>query len=230
MVIVSYVTSKEIVTKAPPAQGLVGWWPFDSAFVTDKIYDRAGRGNHGYFVGGATSTAKVTGKLGKALSFDGVNDYVNIPTISVPSSITVSAWVFSTNFDQSGMIVMKKPVNVQWALFLETNDAVSQGIKWRGNNAVGDEACATASFPSNNQWHHIVATQTGTTCNIYLDGALVKTATVSAIANGTTPGTNDILISTYDGSSYPFNGKIDDVRIYNRALTYAEVLQLYNSR
>ena len=59
-------------------QGLVGWWTFDGKDVTDKVYDRSGQGNHGYFEGGATSSAKVAGKVGQGLQFDGTDDYVDV--------------------------------------------------------------------------------------------------------------------------------------------------------
>src|SRR3989344_4561342 len=62
--------------------GLVGYWTFDGADVTDKVYDKSGQGNHGYFYGGATTTAKVKGKIGQALKFDGVDDRVNAGNIS----------------------------------------------------------------------------------------------------------------------------------------------------
>jgi Concanavalin A-like lectin/glucanases superfamily len=77
------------------ANGLVGHWTFDGPDVTDKVYDRSGQNNHGYFIGGATSSAKVIGKLGQALTFDGTGQHVNIaddPSLAV-STITVSGWV-----------------------------------------------------------------------------------------------------------------------------------------
>ena len=56
------------------ASGLVGHWTFDGPDITTSITDRSGQGNNGYFIGGATSSAKVSGKLGQALTFDGVDD------------------------------------------------------------------------------------------------------------------------------------------------------------
>jgi hypothetical protein len=54
------------------ASGLVGYWSFNNLDVTDKVYDRSGQGNNAYFEGGATSTAKVSGRLGQGVRFDGL--------------------------------------------------------------------------------------------------------------------------------------------------------------
>ncbi|MFH0832828.1 MAG: DUF2341 domain-containing protein, partial [Candidatus Aenigmatarchaeota archaeon] len=192
-------------------------------WMFNKTDAAAGGGYHGELE--MYSLNRTTGKYGNGLQFDGVNDFVNITTISVPSSITVSAWVYSTNFSAPMMVVEKSPVNAQWELYFENNAGVTRGIKWRGGAA--DESCASGDWPTslNNQWHHVVATQNGTTCNLYIDGVLNKTATINAIGNGAGP----IYISSYDATSYWFNGTIDEVRIYNRALSASEIADQYNA-
>jgi Concanavalin A-like lectin/glucanases superfamily len=62
-------------TTLGPANGLVGHWTFDGADVTDKVYDRSGQGNNGYWNGSATSSAKTIGKLGQALNFNGTTNF-----------------------------------------------------------------------------------------------------------------------------------------------------------
>src|SRR3989344_2013408 len=85
--------------------GLVGHWTFDGADVTDKVYDKSGQGNHGYFIGGATTTAKVKGKIGQALKFDGVDDYVDVMNSSsldiTSDKLTLSAWIKPNTISQS---------------------------------------------------------------------------------------------------------------------------------
>jgi hypothetical protein len=79
--------------------GLVGWWTFDGKDVagdissTRYVFDRSGQGNRGAYWN-ATGTPPAIGKIGQGLSFDGVNDYVEVPHTSalMPSQITMSAW------------------------------------------------------------------------------------------------------------------------------------------
>jgi len=197
------------------AAGLVGWWTMDGANMVSNVKDSSGNGNNGNLVGfGATSSAVVAGKIGQALKFNGSTSYVNVPTISIPSDITVSAWVFSQNFNQNGMIVEKEPVNTDWELFFDSN------LEWRGGSANAPVSC---SNPSNNKWHMISATQTGTSVRVYKDGVQCNSGSFTAIQNGATA----IQIGRYN-SGYYFNGSLDDIRIYNRALSAQEVAQLYN--
>jgi hypothetical protein len=121
--------------------------------------------------------------------------------------------VYSTNFNQNGFIVGKNPVNNQWELFFE-----GSVLRWRG----GSTTSVACSNPSNSSWHHVVGTQTGTTATVYIDGVQCNTGAVTAINNGT----DTVEIGRFRGGYY-FNGKIDDVRIYNRALTAEEVQSLY---
>src|SRR3989344_8640118 len=183
-----------------------------------RAVDVSGNANHGTFNGGPVWNS--SGKYGSAVTFDGVNDYILLPTISIANDITVSAWVYSDNFERNMMVVEKANVNAQWALFFE--NAGTPGLKWAGGAA--DYGCITSSFPTNNQWHHIAATQSGTACSIYIDGVLNDTGTNTAIGNGN----GQIYISSYDGAGYFFNGSIDEVRIYNRSLSGREITQLYN--
>ncbi len=190
--------------------GLVGYWSFNegSGLVAS---DSSGNGN----IASVNSATWTDGKKGRALSFNGSSSYVSSPTISITNNITASAWVYSTNFSQNGFIVGKNNVNEQWELFFE-----GPLLRWRGGAPTTDTTYCTA--PANSQWHHVVATQSGTDASLYIDGVLCDTGTVTAIANGS--GTIDI--GRFNGGYY-FNGKIDDVRLYNRVLSATEIANLY---
>lgn len=183
------------------------------------LYDLSGYGTHGTLNGGATWTA---GIRGSALSFNGTDGYVAMPTRSIATVITVSAWVYSANFAQDGMIVMKQPVNGEWELFFQSfpdNEAIA-GLKWRGSSLFGIAAPA----PENNRWHHIAARQVGTSGQLFTDGVQSATGTVGAIANGS----GALRLGTFGGAGqYTFTGLIDDVRIYNRALSDTEIADIY---
>ncbi|HYJ04482.1 MAG TPA: LamG domain-containing protein [Chthoniobacterales bacterium] len=197
----------------PPAGPLVGHWQLDEANASDVCVDSSGNG----YAGKAKGTMVVDGKIGKARSFSGRFDSIEIPAINIPSAVTVTAWVYSDKFIHNGFVVAKNPVNSQWALFFESDGY----LKWRGGGPEKEVRCPP---PSNQSWHHIAATQEGTTARLYVDGILCATATVPAVGNET----GSITIGRFDGGKfYYFNGRIDDVRIYNRALSDPEISQLF---
>ena len=118
----------EVSVKDGILNGLVGWWKFDETSGT-VAYDSSGNGNHGNLTNGPTW---VSGKIGGALSFDGVDDSVLIPATSDLDLQTLSifAWVYSSNYIQDGFIFEKTTnsiSNTQYNLFLWNNNK----IYWR---------------------------------------------------------------------------------------------------
>ena len=201
----------------------IAHWKFDETSGTTAL-DCVGDNNG--TVHGATWT---TGQIDGALSFDGVDDYVdcgNDESLDITDEITVSAWVYSDDFHQHGMVVVKNPVNSVWEFFFEASPTGEgqSGLKWRGDSLIG----IVANKPSDSQWHHILATQDGTLAKIYIDGIESASGTISAL--GSSSGT--VNIGRFDSGVptswiYYFNGKIDDVRIYDKALSAEEIRRLY---
>jgi hypothetical protein len=199
-------------TRVPPGP-LVGHWKFDEPGRSDVCADASGNGNAGTSKG----TTVVEGKSGKARNFNGVVDYIEIPALNIPNAITVSAWVYSDKFVQNGFVVTKNPVNKQWALFFESDGF----LKWRGSSGEQSLKCPV---PSNGTWHHIVGKQEGTNASLYVDGVLCASGSVPAIGNGA----GSITVGRFDGGKYyHFRGSIDEVRIYNRALSDIEITELF---
>ena len=88
--------SSELDNGSSLEKGLVGHWTFDGPDVTTTVTDRSGQNNHGYFNGGATSSAKAIGKLGQALVFDNTDDYVEVAnqsSLNFTNAVTLAAWV-----------------------------------------------------------------------------------------------------------------------------------------
>jgi len=207
----------------PQLVGLVGWWLFQEG-SGDKVYDLVNKllGTlNGFSDPASASSGWNAGKLGRTLAYDGAGDFINILPISIATNITIAAWVYSSDYDTEMMVVMKKPVNEQWQFFFE---GTTHALSLMG----GDTTRIEATLPANELLHHVAATIAGTTGTIYIDGVEAATGAVTTIGNGTTPVTNDILISTYDGVNYPFDGLIDDVRIYDRVLTAAEIMDIFS--
>jgi hypothetical protein len=193
----------------------------ESCTTTSCLIDSSGNGYHStpYEDSVITDISTTSGKISIAQSFNGNNRYIYVPTISISGSITAEAWVYSSDFNQNGFIVQKAPVNTRWGFFFESNQ-----IKWRGGNTTNEVA---ASVPSNNNWHYVVATQTGTNAAIYINGVLATSRTNTTAIND---GTGAIDIGRHDGASgYYFNGTIDEVRLSYNARSSSWIKAQYNS-
>ena len=200
--------------------GLIGHWKFDETSGTTAT-DSSGNNNTGTLTNGPTWT---TGKIGNALSFDGVNDTVNIITPNnIPngnSNETYSAWIkYSSLPTFTKMIMMARDTCCSSAIHIWINNT---------NLAVArfsdvEPFVSTSNRPSANQWHHVLYTYDGTTNRLYVDGA--------EVANSTTAHDNvtidSIYIGSHDGASYFWDGQIDEVRVYNRVLASSDISALY---
>lgn len=241
IVIISYITSKQNTSKNAPVNGLVGWWPMDSSFATDKIYDRSGRGNHGGFFNSATSSALVTGKIGQALSFDGSTNYVKVndsSNLRATAAVTVSAWIYPTNSSVRGDIINKWGNQDAYLLRYGASDCSSGSsdqklcfaIDEDGSEGAITQASSAATIPINT-WTHVAGVFNGTSIKVYING--VENGSTSFASKSIFAGTSPLSIGAVNTDSSPtlfFPGRIDDVRVYNRALSASEVAQLYNSR
>lgn len=222
-------SSVELQKGSTLANGLVGHWTFDGPDVTTTVTDRSGLGNHGYFYGGATSSAKVIGKLGQALDFNGSSATVRAAHADV-TAFTVSAWIKPDSVDlgaADSAVIVKGATNLHHNYFLYFNNGLmSLGFYAGGPYPEVVEPSATMTAGN---WYHVVGTYdtaAGGTLTLYVDGAQRNQST----GNGTPApdGTQVVSIGAFalDPGQF-FSGAIDDVRVYNRTLTAAEAKQLY---
>lgn len=203
----------------PISTGLVGYWTMDedSLLSSNTIRDYSPYGNTGTIYG-ATFTTDRKGKANSAMSFDGVNDYIDCGTPIIPAGdFSISAWCYN-----KGVISDYNSICGQYK-------AGQKGRMWFGfqKSAFGyriGEETETVSVEYNKHLHCVI-TREGTTVKVYLNGNLVITRTA---ADSIYQGANTI-IGSYDSTAGRFNGSIDDVRIYNRALSAEEITFLYNS-
>lgn len=193
---------------------LVSYWALDENYQDSKGT------NHGTCTNCPLNT---TGLSSDAMRFDGSDDCLSFGDINALDgldNITVSVWVYSSNFDQSGMIVIKNPINLVWFLYAaETGNGV---IMWRGSEPT---LYLRIDAPMNNKWHHLLITQSGTNATIYVDGIYANTTTMGALGSSS----GNVGVGCYGTSSYPFNGSIDEVLIYNDTLTQSEITNLYHT-
>lgn len=205
-------------------QGLVGYWNFDG-----NANDSSGQGNNGTltnFNGDATD-GYVDGKFGKGLKFDGVNDYINSSNNSFKfgtGDFAVSMWVYPTSFAaEAGLYdaqVLGGPGGRTNAFVLVQN--ASTGKLRIFSNA--SYSSATNNTVTLNTWNHIIIKRSGTTVTFYING-VADSVTITLATDISAGGA---VVGRYaDASSGYYSGSLDDVRIYNRALSSAEITQLY---
>jgi len=206
--------------------GLVAYYPFNG-----NAEDISGNGHHGT-VHGATLTTDRFGNTNGAYRFDGINDFIRIPhhsSFNVSTELTLTAWVNSDNmakFDQD--FFCKNNDARAYALNLNEDYESPQNYKFcflvstthRRQFLYSDE-----HFDSN-RWYHVTGVYDGNNVRIYVDGMLEGETPLQ----GTVKSNSDPLTigSHTGGSGEYFDGMVDDVRIYNRALSESEILALYH--
>ena len=205
---------------------LVSWWRMDDANTT-TVFDYLGR-NNGTLYNGVVQTD--AGKFGKAYSFDGSDDVITAPVTSsyYPSDkLTVSAWIYrkgssnSQEFVNSGL--QESGTLYNWRLrYWWGNLGFSYG---NGTTAVSSVS-STGSLLTANAWHFVSVTFDNGNISLYIDGNLNKNSSYTSNISYSSPY---VYIGRYPGSAYWFNGSLDDVMIFNRSLSAAEILSIYNA-
>ena len=183
---------------------------------------------NGTAVGGLTYT---TGKSGNAFTFNGTNAYVSLPnnSFNLTGDFSISTWINTSTVTGNQMIFSNLMYNggarKGFYLFL-----VGSTIEaWLVNQPSSSQLIATTSVISINTWYNIVLVRESGVVKIYLNGTLLITDTnaISLSYVTTTPSigayTNGVSISSY------FNGKIDELNAWTKAITSTEVTELYNS-
>jgi len=212
--------------------GLVGYWGLDEGGGT-TAYDGSDYSNDGTLGNGACTPGSgscpswTIGEKGGALEFDGVNDYVNCgsgTSLEPTSAITLETWVNmgaqSTNFRY---ITFK---NYSSCFSTEGTGADTYLMSYYQYDSVDDQFRMTVSDIPRNEWHHFVATciPNGGACYLYKDGIQVDSNTFP-----NNPFKDDSAQDFYIGwTGYSPDALIDEVRIYNRALSAEEVRYHYN--
>lgn len=218
--------------------GLVGWWPFkEGAGLSTK--DQSGNGNTGTLSGG-TPPAWVTGLYGSgALNFDGITQQVtvaNATNLNSYTSITLSGWVYLNAYDATtGSCLITKnanePIPVDpYELYFSGLDTTGHILFALSNGTISTRVLITnAAVVPLGVWAHIVETWDGTTMKTYMNGSLdaITGTFTSTVGSNSLPVRIGALNLTTAFAGW--NGNIDDVRIYNRALTAAEVAQIYTN-
>jgi hypothetical protein len=216
--------------------GLVAYWPLDEGNGT-KIYDLSGNSNTGYLANSPSWQSESECKYGNCLNFSAPQfQYVNLGTVddlkwTANDSITLSIWSFIEMYPSSGNYAIMIG-NTEGTTREGYDIALGQsGIYCAERFAFGVGSSACTGSVDSKQWHNIILTYNGSNLEIYLDGRL----SANSRSNGLIPST----VATWslgangnDSSSSPgyfWNGKLDDIRIYNFALSPSQVSELYQA-
>lgn len=206
------------------SSGLVGYWSFngkDIDWAVNKAWDRSGYDRHGTLVSMSTSSTPVAGKVGQAINFAAASEYVQMAQPISSSPFTIAMWYYPNAINGSYEILYSGTDNDDLQLFFHgTSKELTTSIE---NYEV--PAGLTLSASTIRKWYSIVWTFDGVRRKVYVNGAVT-----SDIADTTAFTINDASVRIgmlLNGGSYTLNGKVDEVRVYNRALSASEANQLY---
>jgi hypothetical protein len=205
-----------------PTSGLVAFYPFNN-----NSNDESGNSRNG-ISSNVTYTIDRFGLSNKSAVFNATN-----------SSITISSWSILNNNSTRTISLWFKAVGqttsqymLSWGTNATNQSSVVGNYYGSGSSAFGFQGYSTGITQGfsgicpyfDNQWHSVIFTHDGTTSKLFVDG-VQKTSGANTFATGS----SNLFIGNYFGSSAFFNGGIDDIRIYNRALSTTEVTQLYTA-
>ncbi len=202
--------------------GLVGYWKFDEGCGTTTA-DSSSSGNGGQLKNGTAATcwnngacpSWATGKLGNALQFDGVGDYVAITqtNFALPSAFSVAAWVKANSYQNLDYVL--------WRNDDRPGIRMNSNKWWFGVDGNYGNAFSSTSDIQTGTWTHLALSFTGSVGKGYINGIEEVSRNDATYAQGTT------LRIGWDGATgRQFDGIIDEVRIYNKALSPDDMMSL----
>ncbi len=211
-------------------QGLIAYYSFNGTFN-----DVSGKGNHGT-VNSATLTTDRYGNASSACYFDGIDDYVSVPGNAGMNTATAMTVALYFNTEQTSLQTLigkigytdglgaQFQVAINWSsypgILYGVNDPANLCSQQIGQNSA---YINTGGTVPTNQWHCLVCTYENGLQKIYLNGLLVQTSTTTFTTLRQCTNSNIQIGSWWSSDLQRFKGKMDDVRIYNRALNQNEV-------
>ena len=215
--------------------GLVGYWSFDEG-DGNTAHDSSGNDNHGTIHGASWTT----GISGSALEFDGQSDYLQVPDSDSldlkTNAFTIAAWINADSFFGEGghngnPILCKWQTSKVGQYFFTAYSGGSLKLLIADGNIA--DYVSTFGILSTNEWNFVAALWDGTTTKLFVNGELAaeNSTTISSLYQEHYYS-DYVEIGHSTGGSYPywfFDGTIDEVRIYNRALSESEIFNLYTN-
>jgi Concanavalin A-like lectin/glucanases superfamily/Secretion system C-terminal sorting domain len=221
-IIYDAISSSNIKNLAKPSSktALVGHWAMEENGGSTLIDSSSFKNNASIIEG----PSWVEGKRGLALNLNGTIDYCSVPddpTLNISSAITIAAWVKPGKYATQRIIrKVDGTKNLGYSLFLGIDSTIS--IRFDNSNL--KRVKSTTKYPgTGDTWMHIAATYDGTTIRLYINGVEENTLTASFDIGITE---NSLTIGASDSDTQHFGGSLDDLRIYNYALSATEISDL----
>ncbi len=183
--------------------------------------DTSGNGNTGTITGATWNT---TGKFGSSLTFNGTGHVVSIPSstsLNLSTAMTLEAWVYPTSAQTGWRAIIQRERDAYLLHAGYSGGALRPTAGGTFGTALDYFASTTALTV--NAWSHLALTWDGTIMRLYVNGAQVATRSRTGTLQGTSAGAGTVRIGNNVPYGERFIGQIDEVRIYNRALSAAEV-------
>jgi hypothetical protein len=220
IVVLCLCINTALATVAEP--NLISWWKLDDGGGTTAT-DSAGS-NNGSLQGDPQWT---TGKIGGALDFDGSGDYVSVPDNSSLdlTSFTITAWIYADGTPDDWDTIVDKADDSIFGYVMRINSEKKFQGRVRVANGTNYQVDAPDVFPTD-QWVFVAWSYNSSSSKIYINDSMVNEA--SGGGQDSSSG-NDFIIASR-GTDRFFNGKIDDVRIYNEVLSSEEIEEIYLER
>ena len=225
-----YLTIKDI------DQELIGYWNFNEqeGCVT---HDNSGNNNHGMLKPECDTLSPYWAqdkheKQNQSLEFDGINDFINIPDqsiLQIQNEIAVSAWVKLPNPvpNNNGIILHKRAIDSQDYSFALVYDKNNNGYGWGISSGTPEnlDHIQSTNTVMPGQWQHIVATFDGVNKKLYVDSNQINDTVISTLDNS--GNDSDIYIGQQADGNQKYEGIIDDIRIYNHAISENDIMTIY---
>lgn len=186
------------------------------------LIDLTARGNNGTLVSGVSYSSS----NGGALVFDGTDDHVTIPDSTdwdFTTAFSIDLWVYVNSYDVGGVVFIHQQSGASaggFEFWVDTNNLV----RLNKNGAVS--VLISGNSFTLNTWHNVVCTHNGTAANIFMNATNIASSQSAALPDNVS---GILRIGGYTTNNYDLNGRISTVKLYNRALTAAEVQQNYNA-
>ncbi|HYR43714.1 MAG TPA: LamG-like jellyroll fold domain-containing protein, partial [Terriglobia bacterium] len=221
----TFTTTSGASTASPLTNGLTGYWALDEGSGTTTA-DLSGNNNNGTLI---NNPLWITGKVGKALQFNATdnNNDTDDPRVWIGRNFdipgfpfTLSAWVNPTDFTDYRAIFSKRDSDSTSAKRFDLGLSIGTGRVYINSSTPRNFIYA----PPTNTWTHLAIVASSTDAKLYVNGALQET--IAAFTLGTGANANTAIGGTGEaltGDDDPFKGSIDEVRVYNRALTPSEI-------